>query len=324
MNDLIPKSMILGPKYFSCFFIIFLCFVKINGQNVGIGKSNPSTALDVNGGIKADSLVIEQGSQGGTSLKISSFVEEVDQIMNASNATVTEVSVAGWQAFTAGKNGILKNVNCYFQNLTTPVIRRLRIHQGEGISGPVLSEVIWNIPATGFSQMSIKSPMLDIPLIQNQKYSIHLDNFGGWSFNSGAVYAGGISSFGQNVDFGFSTQMLVSESDMLKVDNESTKVAKLKIGNGVTLNKILDGIHSVGNQPIAISTKLITIDFPTPFNSIPKFQAIVQNEVPGTNNDYTVTIKSLTNAQVTLSIRRLDQPNSGWTENPKVLWMAYE
>jgi hypothetical protein len=278
----------------------------------------------VNGGIKADSLVIEQGSQGGTTLKISTFIDEVDQIMNASNSSVNEVSVAGWQTFTAGKNGILKTVNCYFQNLTTPVSRRLRIYQGEGTNGPVLSEVIWIIPATGFTQMSLKSPMLDIPIIQNQKYSIHLDNFGGWAFSSAAVYAGGLSSFGPNVDFGFSTHMLVSVSDVLKVDNESTKVAKLKIGNGITLDKILDGIHSVGNQPIAISTKLITINFPTAFNNIPRFQAIVQNEVPGTNNDYTVTIKSLTNAQVTLSIRRLDQPNSGWSENPKVIWMAYE
>lgn len=316
--------MILGPKYFICFSLLFLCVVKINAQNVGIGKSNPSTALDVNGGIKADSLVIEQGSQGGAAIKVLSFVDIEDQSLKTANSVATAVSTPAWQSFTSGSTGILKNVSCYFLNLITSSQKILTIYEGEGINGNVLAQVSWTVPAVNASQLPIKSPALDIPLTQGQKYTIHLSNFSGWVFSPNSAYPEGLSFFGEAVDFGFITHMLVSSSEIFRVDKDAVKVSNLKIGNGITLNKILDGIQSVGNQPIAISTKLITIDFQTAFNSIPKFQAIVQNELPGTNNDYTVTIKSLTNSQVTLSVRRLDQPNSGWSENPKVLWMAYE
>ncbi|HMP29424.1 MAG TPA: hypothetical protein PKD85_07480 [Saprospiraceae bacterium] len=297
---------------------------EIEAQGIGIGKTNPKASLDVNGNIKADSILIEQSNMLGTPLKISSFSDIIDQSVLDVNSAAGVVPVGAWQSFTASKSGLLKNVSCVFTSLDQEAQKTLTIYKGEGINGEKLVEIDWKIPPTFKNQILLKSPILDVNILEGQKYSIHLSNFSGWAFSANSDYERGISYFGGNVDFGFAAHLLVGDTDILKVADGQVGVHKLMIGGGTTLSKVAEGIHDIGNQLLQVSTKIVTINFPTPFTSSPKMQAIVQNETEGINNDYVVTIKSISTTQATLSIRRIDQVNQGWQESPKLIWWAYE
>ena len=307
--------------------ILFLLVLtrSLYGQNIGLGKSNPASRLDVNGGIIADSMMILSTIEGSTPLKITYIQQISDQAFTNVAASVGNVSVGAWQSFTAGINGKLINVNLVLANVTEPLIKTLTVYAGEGINGNILTQVQMTIPAIGLNQSSLPSPTLNLPLIAGNKYTVHLDNFSNWAFGSSNGYANGTSSFGENIDFGFSTFMEAGLTDVIKVNNQNgVSVNKLTIGNGATLSKIQDGVIAVGSQPVAVSTKQITILFPSAFTAVPKLYTSIQNESENTVNDYTITIKSLTTTQAVVSVRRIDIPNAGWSENPKLFWTAYE
>jgi hypothetical protein len=283
------------------------------------------STLDINGSLKVDSINIEQSNNSLTAFKVTSFTDIIDQSLINVNTVVTDVNdVPAWQTFTAGISGTLKNISLVFSNFSEPVQKNLTIYKGEGTSGEVLGQYVWNIAATDITQGLIKSPLIDLEILQNEKYTMHLNNFAGWVFSSGNLYQGGLSSFGTNLDFGFATHIFTGTVNVFRVGGGEVAISKLKIGDGSPLSQVQNGVVDIGQQPVQISTKLVTINFPNHFTNVPKLQAIVQNELPNTNNDYTVTIKSITNTSAIVSVRRLDQINNGWSENPKLLWWAYD
>ncbi len=95
----------------------------------------------------------------------------------------------------------------------------------------------------------------------------------------------------------------------------------IQIGSiGNTIQNIVHGVHNAGASATAQLTTTIT--FPNAFSSPPKLFATVRHDPAWNISDaFSITVKSISNTQAVLIIRRLDAAQP-WSQQLLVDWMA--
>lgn len=106
------------------------------------------------------------------------------------------------------------------------------------------------------------------------------------------------------------------------------KSGEVKIGsNGTNFTNLKEGEFIVGSSTNV--TKDVTIPFPSNFSNFtsPKPVRIIVQPVNENatimNDEFIVTVKSVTNSGVVVRVRRIDA-NIGWAQNLKLQWMAWQ
>jgi subtilisin-like proprotein convertase family protein len=116
-----------------------------------------------------------------------------------------------------------------------------------------------------------------------------------------------------------------TDNNVIVTTNDTVAIKKLQVGNnGTALAKMQNGTYSVGPGGVNANTKQVTLTFPTAFTSIPRVVATVQNELSTYNDEFMVTIKSISTTNVVFIVRRLDAVNAGWGQSPVINWWAFE
>jgi hypothetical protein len=305
--------------------LVMVCLSSLlSAQNVGIGTSNPIRRLDVLGGIKTDSLFIVGRMQSSNIFTVSTTIDTLDQKFDTLNAAVPTGPVPAWQSFTSGKSGVLNYVSFSILGLLSPEIRVMRIYEGVDTTGKILIETNLTLPTPSPSLQEVFSPLLSLPITEGQVYSIYLNRFSNWAFGTFANYLGGMSSFGANLDFGFATYLSKGTKEVFRLADGGVNMTNVKIGQGTPITKTLHGTLNIGTQPAALFNKTITLTFAQPFTTAPKVVAIVESDITAQDQDFGVSLKSVTTTSAIFSIRRLDTPGIGWNTNPKLHWWIVE
>jgi hypothetical protein len=132
----------------------------------------------------------------------------------------------------------------------------------------------------------------------------------------------------QITEDGIATPIIINagaDDSTITISNDTISIKKIKIGvAGTTIASTKHGSLSIGAQNSPVSTKQVTLTFPNAFTSIPRLVATVQNEDASLNDEFMVTIKSITTTQAVFIIRRLDSVAFGWGQSPILNWWAVE
>ncbi|MBK8632414.1 MAG: hypothetical protein IPN72_02155 [Saprospiraceae bacterium] len=236
-------------------------------QNVGIGTTNPQSklhvvgntllegkmtatdtvfsngSLEVLGEVSSDSMELHSVNYNYKALKIGkTVIGGLDQTPQPTSAAANNNNDPAWQSFTAGYTAVLTNVELHFGILPDPLV--LSIYNGEGLSGPPLTEVLWTPLTTGW----VLSPSLNIPLTGNNIYTIAINKASGRWFKSVVnPYSGGRANSDVNHDFNFRTYMAAGnyqETANITIDGDISTVgnvsaASLQLTEGASINKVL-------------------------------------------------------------------------------------
>ncbi len=104
----------------------------------------------------------------------------------------------------------------------------------------------------------------------------------------------------------------------------TAEVENLQIGNGTTFSKQQAGEEIAGTNA-GSGFKTYTFSFPAAFATIPRIDATAKND-PGfanVNDTFVVSVRSISTTQVVFNIQRVDI-NSGWSQQLRIEWMAWE
>ncbi|MEQ1552910.1 MAG: tail fiber domain-containing protein [Ferruginibacter sp.] len=223
-----------------------------NGSNVGIGTTNPTKKLSVNGSVHiTDSLGIGTTTPVGE-LHVKSFsVSSIDQQQTNSNASIPFASQ--WQSFTAGVTGLLNKVDLsVWSSLGVTLPGTVKIYAGEGVSGTLLctTNVGYEPVINTYKSFTLSNP---VNIISGNQYTIEFSSTstnGLWvDFNSSNnPYAGGRAKTSPNDDFLFKTYVTPNIDALVVLNGKigigtSNPSTKLDITGNV---KITDGSQGVG------------------------------------------------------------------------------
>ncbi|MBP7829307.1 MAG: tail fiber domain-containing protein [Kiritimatiellae bacterium] len=227
---------------------------------VGIHKTNPSTALDVNGTVTATAFhgdgsaltnlnVSTLDVWGKTMIVGQSWGDGPFQVYGSKWVTDQTNANFGWylsgwgawQSFTAGTNGTLAAVQAYVYSYTGGLwTATLSIYNGEGATGAVLcSQTVGGDHVNQARTFTLESP---VSLIASNQYTFYFHNYSAELTvrASTNVYARGRSSYSVDYDYHFSTYMIQTAEVAALVVQPNT----LNVGIGTTnpTNKL----HVVG------------------------------------------------------------------------------
>ena len=184
--------------------------------NVGIGETNPSTKLDVDGEIHASGTITSGNS---ISINGNSYVFSSDNhlILVTGDKTFVDQSLetqtglyngsGQWQSFTAGMNGSLTQVD--IKTNTAGDTATLTIYEGEGTGGTQLSTTT-GITLTSFSWVNIPLTT-QVEVTSGNVYTWYIQAASSqqlWQ-NDTDAYAGGQSWFSAGNDLLFRTHVWV-------------------------------------------------------------------------------------------------------------------
>lgn len=115
--------------------------------------------------------------------------------------------------------------------------------------------------------------------------------------------------------------MVVYKNGDTEIDNLKT----LKVGNGTNFTKLQAGEENAGTNPGGSGFKTHTLVFPTAFANAPKIIATAKNDpaFSNVNDTFIVSVRSISATQVVFNIQRVDV-NSGWSQQLRIEWMAWE
>lgn len=124
-----------------------------------------------------------------------------------------------------------------------------------------------------------------------------------------------INAIGNNVGIG-------TNSPQAKLDvNGNVRANALNVNSGTQFNKIQAGHHRCGSHGGGV--KEVRINFPQAFVNQPMCQVTVRNE--GYHADtFAVTVKYIDRTHFKVNILRSDSHRSGWGQNVRIDWIAYE
>lgn len=104
--------------------------------------------------------------------------------------------------------------------------------------------------------------------------------------------------------------------------NGKTQTDQLQVGTGSTISNLQFGTHIAGAS--ANSILVTTITFPSAFAAAPKVNATIRHDPAWNVNDtFVVNVKSVSNTQAVLLIRRVDT-NAPWSQNLLVDYIAMQ
>ncbi|HMT71518.1 MAG TPA: tail fiber domain-containing protein [Saprospiraceae bacterium] len=171
----------------------------------------------------------------------------IDQQQTSS--TNTNNGTTHWQSFTAGVTGLLTKIdlplNSPLGTSTSP--GTIKIYQGEGISGTLLSSTAVtynNIPGFPWQSFTLAD---FVNIIAGNIYTIQFSapvvNDYWILYNNTNPYAGGRSDYGVNIDLLFKTYV-TTLSDALVVSNGKVKITDGTQGAGKVLTSDANGLAS--------------------------------------------------------------------------------
>jgi len=187
-------------------------YVDSDGQ-VGIGTTTPEYALDVDGSIHIPMDNVIAFGNPEAEIKYDSTNERLDINVNLietvdqqqTSASAGNVASDKWQAFTAGISGDLVSVEVLVNPIFPLSNAILRIYEGEGTGGALLSTTTGiSYAISAWYKIYLSSP---VPITSGNQYTWRISqatNYG-FNFETGDVYPGGISSLGASDDWRFRT-----------------------------------------------------------------------------------------------------------------------
>jgi hypothetical protein len=217
--------------------LFFLFFQKIVSQNIGINTVFPKSTLQTNGQIQADSLLIASAiNTNKNAFKIGVYpaIQDQESPLGVGASYWNDISNAEWQSFTAGTTGTLSSITILFFFNNVPVVNRvLKIYDGEGTGGTLLTTLNWTTPAYSGSLANYQnSPNLNIPIVAGQKYTFWLDNQSYCLIKQNNPYPSGQSS-NPNNDLIFTTYVVPENSFIektnIKYNGDIETVGNLKL-----------------------------------------------------------------------------------------------
>lgn len=237
-------------------------YVDVSG-NVGVGRTNPSEALDVNGDVRIEtSIAVGNGTTptqilhdlGNSRFRIGESGDSVDQRQEQIDSY--NALLSAWQDFTPGVSGKLFRVEI------------TRGGPGENGGAGVLSILdgavtLTSAPlsATPVARTLQSVDLSPVSLTAGHKYRIDVQcssEINAWNGKLANVYPGGDSSSGSGVDRWFRTYMQGGTPAIVLADNASTVSVpgSIAVSRSVTTPRFILG-PAAGDPPALMTFRTV-------------------------------------------------------------------